>query len=122
MASKTRLFSMDPRPPMYRYLRQALANGPFLRQNHHDKPHSVAGKLVVGVDEDSDDDQPRSRTSSTGSGSGEPKIYHGGPIQELREFFNKMDKVVSGKLIVGETQFNDDSDSDDEDYFKVHAD
>ena len=82
----------------------------------------VAGKLVVGVDEDSDDDQPRSRTSSTGSGSGEPKIYHGGPIQELRELFNKMDKEVSGKLIVGETQFNDDSDSDDEDYFKVHAD
>lgn len=78
----------------------------------------VTGKLVVGgspFDDESDDELPeevRSRTSSTGSGCGET-IYHGNAVQELREFFSKLDRVVNGKLIAGDS-INDDSDDDDD--------
>ena len=74
----------------------------------------VSGKLVVreSLLDDDGDSRPRSRTSSTGSGSGEARVYHGSPIQEIREFFNKLHRVVNGKLIAGDSLFDDEEDDD----------
>ena len=49
--------------------------------------------------------------SSTGSGSGKARVYHGSPIKKF-EFFNKLHRVVNGKLIAGDSLFDDEEDDD----------
>jgi hypothetical protein len=77
----------------------------------------LSGRLmVIDEDEEMEDEGPRSRTSSTGSGFDEPKVYHGSAVAELREFFSKMDRVINGRLLTGDSPFDDDEDDDqDED-------
>ena len=86
----------------------------------------VAGESLMEDDEDSFDggtrsprslgtrtprsparSAPRSRTSTSDSNP-EECVYHGGPILELREFFSKLNQVATGKLIAGDSPFDDD--------------
>lgn len=75
----------------------------------------LSGRLmVIDEDEEMQDEGPRSRTSSTGSGFEEPKVYHGSAVAELREFFSKMDWVINGRLLTGDSPFDDDEDDDED--------